>query len=408
MTAITKCRICGSPDLVEVVNLGSMALTGIFPRPGVHIDEAPLQLLRCATGCGLVQIAETYDLSKMYGATYGYRSGLNRSMVSHLGNLVADIMDLVDLENDDIVVDIGANDGTTLGFYPDHLCRIGVDPSGTKFKEFYKPGIELIPDFFSAAKLKNVLGARKAKVVTSFAMFYDLEDPLAFMKEVAEILHDDGIWVMEQSYLPAMLRANAFDTICHEHIEYYALAQIEWMAERAGLEAVAVDETSTNGGSFVVTLSKRCATINTRFRPGIQRLRAQEARSALRDPLTYKAFALRSSVAMAVLEEFLRAAKAAGKTCRGLGASTKGNVVLQSIAGVRDLIETIGDVNPDKWGCVTPGTRIPILSEDDVLAEEPDYLIVLPWHFRNNFVENPKFKGHRLVFPLPQLEIVQL
>ncbi|HPS76542.1 MAG TPA: class I SAM-dependent methyltransferase [Thermoanaerobaculaceae bacterium] len=414
MTAITKCRICGSTDLAEVVNLGSMALTGIFPRPGVHVDEAPLQLLRCATGCGLVQIAETYDLSKMYGATYGYRSGLNRSMVAHLSSLVADIMDRVDLAAGDVVVDIGANDGTTLGFYPDRVRRIGVDPSGAKFKEFYKSGVELIPDFFSAAKLKAVLGDKKAKAVTSFAMFYDLEDPLAFMKEVAEILCDDGIWVMEQSYLPAMLRANAFDTICHEHIEYYALAQIEWMAERAGLAVIAVDETSTNGGSFVVTLSRRDSASHvgafwtTFFSPGVQRLRDQETRSALRDPMAYRAFTLRSTAAVMVLEEFLREAKKAGKTCCGLGASTKGNVVLQSIHGIRDLIATIGDVNPDKWGCVTPGTHIPIVSEDDVLADDPDYLIVLPWHFRNNFVENPKFKGRRLVFPLPQLEIVQL
>jgi len=408
MTAITKCRICGSTDLAEVVNLGSMALTGIFPKRGVQVPTASLQLLRCASGCGLVQLNDTYDLSQMYGENYGYRSGLNRSMVAHLQGMVAAIVEenMHLVRPGDIVVDIGSNDGTTLGFYPEHVRRIGVDPSGSKFRLFYKPGIELVPDFFSAAVLEPVLQGHKAKVVTSFAMFYDLEDPLGFMKEVAGILADDGIWVMEQSYLPAMMESNAIDTVCHEHIEYYALRQIEWMAERAGLQVTSVRETGTNGGSFVLVLEKQN---NLGLpHPTVSDMRTREHRAALHDPFVYEAFKLRSAAAMGVLEEFLVEAQRRGRTCAGLGASTKGNVVLQSIIDVKELIVSIGDVNPDKWGCVTPGTGIPIWSEDDVLGDNPDYLVVLPWHFRRNFLTNPKFKGRRLVFPLPQLEIVQL
>jgi NDP-4-keto-2,6-dideoxyhexose 3-C-methyltransferase len=392
------------------MNLGHMALTGAFPRPEEGTDKASLQLLRCLDGCGLVQLSETYDLTKMYGAGYGYRSGLNKSMVKHLEDLVRSLLVLQPLREGDVIVDIGSNDGTALGFFPENTRRIGVDPSGPKFKQFYKPGIELIPEFFSARILEPVLNGWKAKVVTSFAMFYDLEDPTTFMKEVAGILADDGIWVMEQSYLPAMMKANAFDTICHEHIEYYSLFQIEWMAHEAGLSVVAVEESSTNGGSFIVMLVKAGATHNGRYTeaPNVAKMRLKEQEAGLLDPLVYEAFRLRSQAAIGVLEEFLVETQRLGMTCCGLGASTKGNVLLQSILDVKKLVRAIGDVNPDKWGCVTPGTGIPILPEDEVLAMNPDYLLVLPWHFKENFIANPKFHGQRLVFPLPQLEIVQL
>lgn len=406
MTAITACRICGNTDLQEVMNLGAMALTGIFPRPGVEVPRAPLRLLRCAGDCGLVQLEETYELSKMYGDTYGYRSGLNKSMVMHLQYLIDGLTRSRSLGEGDVVVDIGSNDGTALGFYPETVRRIGVDPSAEKFRHFYKPGIELIPDFFSAELLKPVLGGQKADVVTSFAMFYDLEDPLQFMREVEGILSDTGVWLMEQSYLPAMLRANAFDTICHEHIEYYSLRQIEYLADKAGLEVLTVRGSPTNGGSFIVALAKK-DTSGTE-RAGVQQMRDQELHAGLGSPYVYDAFRWRCSAATGVLEEFLVETKRRGQLCCGLGASTKGNVVLQSLVDARDLIPSIGDVNPDKWGCVTPGTGIPIWSEDEVLEDDPDFLLVLPWHFRDNFINNPKYKGRRLVFPLPQLEIVQL
>jgi NDP-4-keto-2,6-dideoxyhexose 3-C-methyltransferase len=399
---MTKCRICGCTDLAEIMDLGNMALTGTFWKPGREVPKAPLKLMRCTGACGLVQLDKAPDLNLLYGENYGYRSGLNKSMVEHLRELVVQLIQSRDPRAGDLVLDIGSNDGTLLGFYPETTRRVGIDPSGAKFKQFYKPGIELIPDFFSNERVCELIGDQKARIVTSIAMFYDLEDPLEFMQQVASILDDDGVWLMEQSYLPAMMRANAFDTICHEHLEYYALKQIEFMAKRAGLAVVKVDETDTNGGSFVVWLMKDRPL---RLPTNVQAMRDSEARYALHLPDNYQTFVYRSEEAMLTLERFLIDRKLEGKTVYGLGASTKGNVFLQMMAH-SNLIQKIGDVNPDKWGCVTPGTGIPIISEDEALEDFPDYLMVLPWHFRESFMRNPKFRGRKLVFPLPQLEIV--
>jgi intein/homing endonuclease len=777
---IQACRICGCTELDEVLDLGDQALSGIFPRPNTTVEFAPLRLVRCRGECGLVQLADTADLRTMYGMDYGYRSGLNQSMVTHLGCLAQEAQRLVALRPGDVVLDIGSNDGTTLSFYPADLRRIGVDPTGAKFRRYYQPGIELVPDFFSAELMAPLLNGHKAKVVTTFSMFYDLPKPLTFMREVAWILHDDGVWLMEQSYLPAMMRANAVDTVCfkpdtiiqgsnkaisahvrddpvlgitgaatrvtstmrrsykgpmvcvkpsclepvtatpehpvylvradkvrfrcgqqrpipeqdfspewvpikevrkgdyvavprlkegsgsevldlrpfhveglrhsrrrgldsvtmsedlawfmglyvaegfrvspkhggivfslhedevayvervrgiarrlgyktsvygrkqygskgidvkvqcaslgralhawcgaglardkripevilrssaairrqfliglfdgdgyiknnqvhlhtashilalqtqlliaslgavvgityadgatstrkdgqvirggpswqlrgkspalmslfgvtyvrgghgpaaryhvtddfvfvpvtsvsteaydgdvcnietgnhtylvsnavvhncHEHLEYYSLRQIEWMAERCGLHVTDAYETSTNGGSFVVKLRKGLRNVNLG-------MRASEKLAGLHRASVYSAFALRARHAAEALREFLEMARDHGKVVAGLGASTKGNVLLQMIGADTSLISCIGDVNPDKHGCVTPGTNIPIISEDAVLAANPDFLIVLPWHFKPFFLSSPKFNGRTLLFPLPQLEIV--
>ena len=165
------------------------------------------------------------------------------------------------LRPNDLVIDIGANDGTTLGFYPENVERVGFDPSAEKFRKFYKPGIKLITDFFNAATFRTAFGQRKARIITSIAMFYDLEEPQKFVDDVASLLADDGIWHFEQSYLPSMLKANAYDTICHEHLEYYGLNQIKRMVERAGMRIINVELNGTNGGSFAVTAAKKESAI---------------------------------------------------------------------------------------------------------------------------------------------------
>ena len=408
-----KCRICGCSRFETIMDLGDMALTGRFPKPEQDVQKEPLKLLRCLGECGLVQLEKAPDLSELYGQTYGYRSGLNRSMVAHLHDLVQHLTNAIRLVPGDVVVDIGSNDGTTLGFYPKEVRRIGIDPSGYKFKEFYPEGAELIPTFFDSKYILEKTQGLRARIVTSIAMFYDLEDPLSFMRGVAEILDPDGVWLMEQSYLPAMLRANAFDTICHEHLEYYALKQIEWMAEKAGLVVIRALQTPTNGGSFVLWLKKKKEGYQSK-RDTVDNLREWESQFLLNTFENFRAFALRSEAAASSLYDFLAGLKSQGKVVYGLGASTKGNVLLQfmqdtSVKGgpkLTELIGKIGDVNPDKFGCITPGTNIPIISEADALADCPDYFLVLPWHFRQNFLSNPKFKGRKLIFPLPQLEVV--
>jgi NDP-4-keto-2,6-dideoxyhexose 3-C-methyltransferase len=251
------------------------------------------------------------------------------------------------------------------------------------------------------------LPGQPAKVITSFSMFYDLEDPVAFAREVAATLHDEGIWVFEQSYLPAMLRTNSFDTICHEHLEFYALRQIHWIAGQAGLKVLDVEFNDINGGSFSVTAAKASSAHvpNTAL---LEQIATDEAALGLGTDQAFADFKVRVQQAQAALMDFLAQQKAQGRTVCGMGASTKGNVLLQYWGIGPDLLASIAEVNADKFGSYTPGSLIPIHAQQDVLASNPDYLLVLPWHFRNFFLNNPALKGRKLVFPLPVFEVVDV
>ncbi len=400
------CRICGNQNLVTVLDLGEQALTGVFPA---HRDErvtsGPLRLVKCAGDnfCGLVQLSHSYDLGEMYGDNYGYRSGLNASMVRHLQSKVALISKMISLAESDIVLDIGSNDGTTLGFYPNiGLNLIGIDPTAVKFRQFYKPHIRVVPDFFSAALFHREFHGRKARVVTSFSMFYDLERPMEFMREVNSILADDGIWVFEQSYMPMMLDHNSYDTVCHEHLEYYCLKQIKWMTDRCGLKIVDVSFNDVNGGSFSVTVAKSDSAFPDYS--NLAEILAREAALGLDGLEPYLEFAARVSDSRAELVKFVRDAVGAGLRVAALGASTKGNVLLQYCGFSEKEIFAVGEVNHDKFGRLTPGTLIPIIAEKELLSLKPDFLIVLPWHFRDTFL---KLAGgySKIVFPLPRLEV---
>lgn len=407
--AASHCRLCGKKELTPIIDLGNQYLTGIFPRhTGEVVDQAPLQLVKCTAdnGCGLVQLQHTYDLGKMYGDNYGYRSGLNASMVKHLASKVEAILKQVNLQPGDIVIDVGSNDATTLKHYPQNGLRlIGVDPTGEKFKSYYPDHVNLIADFFPCPALNKSIGPGKAKVVTSFSCFYDLEAPLDFAKAVADILDDDGIWVCEQSYMPLMLEKNSYDTICHEHLEYYGLAQFEWIAKAAGLKIIDVTFNAINGGSFSVDLAKV-----TSPRPAqtdkINKILADE--KALESMSPFAAFAKRAEEIATNLRTTIERFNAEGKTVYGIGASTKGNVILQYAGLTPEHIKAIGEVNDDKFGSVTPGSHIPIISEADVLRANPDYLLVLPWHFLDFFKTLKSLKGRKLLMPLPSVSVIEV
>ncbi len=407
---VEKCRICGNKNLVRVLDLGDQMLTGIFPQEkNAKITVGPLRLLKCVGTdevCGLVQLEHSYDMGEMYGENYGYRSGLNASMVAHLHGKVKKILGQVNLVEGDLVVDIGSNDSTTLQAYPakGHVL-VGIDPTGVKFHNFYPPHIQLIPDFFSSVLLKERFPGKKAKVITSFSMFYDLEDPIAFMREIHEVLADDGVWVFEQSYMPTMLDTNSYDTVCHEHLEFYALRQIKWMTDRAGFNIIDVEFNDVNGGSFSITVSKSQGA-EIRVTTSVQNILDDESAKGLDTLVPYEAFARRTEKSKQDILAFIASARAEGRTVAALGASTKGNVLLQYCGLTDKDIQFVGEVNAEKFGCYTPGTWIPIIPESDLLAMKPDYLIVLPWHFRKFFEENKKFSGMHLVFPLPTLEVL--
>lgn len=408
---VEKCRICGNTHLERVLDLGEQMLTGVFPREkGAKVTTGPLHLVKCVGGvetCGLLQMAHSYDLGEMYGENYGYRSGLNASMVAHLNNKVKRILGLVELYKGDLVIDIGSNDSTTLQAYPSSgLVLVGVDPTGTKFHSYYPPHIQLIPDFFSSALVQARFPGQKAKVVTSFSMFYDLEDPMGFMRQVYDVLADDGVWVFEQSYMPTMLDTNSYDTVCHEHLEFYALRQIKWMADRVGFRILDVEFNDINGGSFSVTVSKSHGDVTVV--PAVQKILDDEQAKGLDTLPPYRAFAERVVQTKCDLLRFIELARAEGKSVAVLGASTKGNVLLQYCGITAKEVEFVGEVNPEKFGCYTPGTWIPIIPEQELLAKKPNYMIVLPWHFKKFFVTNKKFSNTNLVFPLPTLEIVKI
>jgi hypothetical protein len=407
---LERCRICGGTDLVVVLDLGEQFLTGVFPHSrDTSITAGPMQLVKCndAAGCGLLQLGHSYDLAEMYGDNYGYRSGLNASMVSHLHGKVRRILERAPLVDGDLVLDIGSNDSTTLQAYPsDEVTLVGMDPSAGKFRAYYPPHVALIEDFFSARQFAERFPGRKARIVTSFAMFYDLEEPLEFMRQVHEVLADDGIWVFEQSYMPTMLEANAYDTVCHEHLEFYALRQIQWMAERAGFHILDVEFNDTNGGSFSVTVGK--TPMPRQPEPAVQHILDQEREQGLSTLAPFVRFAERVAESRKELRAFVSDARASGKSVAALGASTKGNVLLQYCGFNEADIFSVGEVNEDKFGALTPGTWLPIISEQELLEMKPDYLLVLPWHFRRFFVANERYAGMQLVFPLPTLEIVSV
>jgi hypothetical protein len=413
---LKKCRICGNTNLTAILNLGNQALTGVFPKSKDEVvTSGPLELVKCHGGesenvCGLVQLKHSYQMEELYGENYGYRSGLNQSMVTHLHEKVKTILNNVSALPGDLVIDIGSNDSTLLRAYPNNgAILLGIDPTGGKFKQHYPKHIQLMPDFFSAAAITAAYGNQKAKVITAIAMFYDLEDPIDFMAQVHEVLADDGIWVFEQSYLPTMLEINAYDTVCHEHLEYYCLKQIKWLTDRTGFKIVDLELNTVNGGSFSVTVAKS----NSHYPENtsrINQLLSEEDSRGLGTLQPYREFNRRVFNHRDELCRFLQKTKSGNERILGYGASTKGNVILQFCQLTEKDIPAIAEVNTDKFGRYTPGTHIPIISEAEAKALKPDYFMVLPWHFKSSIVEREKDYlklGGKLFFPLPLLEVIE-
>lgn len=406
---ISECRICKSKKLDALLDLGFQALGGRFPRAGEADPEAaPLVLARCCD-CGLVQLRHTVSPGELYTYGYGYRSGTNATMRAHLTKLSQWVQERCALNAGDVVVDIGCNDGTLLKSYSvPGLQRVGIDAIAGKFRDQYPPDIRLHEGFFSKCDYAAACGDAKAKVITSISMFYDLEEPGEFVEAIAAALADDGVWVLEQSYLPTMLETNAYDTICHEHLEYYALRQIEWLANAHGLRVFDVELNACNGGSFRLAVCHENAPYDDRL-GHVQAMRSREAALNLDTSAPYEAFKSRIENLRNALMSFVHQEREAGKTFYLYGASTKGNTLLQYCGLDDNTVVAAAERNVEKFGCRTPGSGIPIISEEQARSAKPDYFLVLPWHFRDEFlVRESEFRkaGGKLVFPLPQLEVL--
>lgn len=411
----TTCRVCGSSALTPVIDLGDQFLQGSFVKPGKELPptrKIPTSLVRCDPmkdehACGLLQMQHTVPPEVLYSA-YWYRSGTNHTMRQHLQAIAEEATTLIDKESA-CVLDIGCNDGTLLGFYPEPFYKLGIDPSDV-VQEVHN-NITIVQDIFPSDELTKLLHDKRCDIITSIAMFYDLENPIAFTEAIKNILAPDGIWIFEMSYMPSMLKMTSYDTICHEHLEYYSLAVIEHILKQACMKVFNARHSSINGGSL------RCyATHLDNFKykadewtESIKATRQEEFDLELDTDKPYRNFQDRINVHRDELNSLLKGLKKDGKRIHIYGASTKGNTILQWCGIDKRIVDCAAERNPDKYGAYTLGTEIPIVSEAESRAMNPDYYLVLPWHFRDEFIEREREmlnKGTRFIFPLPVIEIV--
>ena len=404
-----NCRFC-SNTVLDVFKIKSVPLSGYFPKEANEkILEGDLTLLKCQS-CGLVQLKENYPLERMYGENYGYRSGLNPSMVKHLRQNIELINSKIKLANNDLVIDIASNDGTSLRQYTNkNLIRHGVDPTASKFSSFYEKGTTYTPKFFNlttANEIKNKFN-KKAKIITSFCVLYDLPDPKEFVNGVERLLDKDGIWMAEQSYLPLMIKTNSFDTICHEHLEYYCLTDIKNLLKGTSLELFDVEFNSTNGGSFIFFVAQKSNNFLSCAKEKIDKIIEEEKESCSFASL--KMFAQKCNEQKDIVRSWFSNELSEGKKIAGLGASTKGNTILQFLGINNKIIKYAVERNKQKFGAKTIGSNIEIISEDSAKKKYPDYYLVLPWHFKDEIIKRESIfikKGGKLIFPLPYPKII--
>ena len=413
----TTCRISGEP-LEELFSLGSLYVSDFLEQGVSSSSEDKVDLTLClAPKSELVQLNCTADLDRMYSGRYWYCSGTNDSMVTELKGIVRSITNLVELEKGDVWLDIGCNDGTLLKEVPDGMIKVGFDPSKTNYLQAKSiDDAIIINDYFNTSAFSENCNKR-AKVITSIAMMYDLEDPHQFVEEVQNSLEDDGIWIVQLSYLPLMLCQLAFDNICHEHLEYYSLRVLKNLLDEHDFEIVDFSTNDTNGGSCRLYIQKSCCNHKNfgtapfrdvaKFR--LDSALAYEEVMGLANHDTYVEFFKKIESLKHQTMNFLESAKSKGKKIWGYGASTKGNTLLQYFGIDYRLVDAIAERQPTKYGLRTTGTEIPIKSESDFRKARPDYCLVLPWHFINEFKNREKKyldQGGKFIVPCPTFEII--
>ncbi len=417
---INKCRFCKSKDLKKILSLGYQNLQGYFKdKNKINEDKFMKQkflteLVKCDTqknkkACGLLQLSVSVPSDILY-KKYFYRSGINSTMKNHLKNLASKIDKFFKNKKQVSILDIGCNDGTLLNFFPKKYLKYGIDPSDS-FPSSGIKNIKYINDFFPSPKLIRKSGKKKFDVITSIAMFYDLEDPSSFVKNINNFLNKDGLWIFEVSYMPKMLKLNSFDTICHEHLEYYSLDVINKILLKNDMKLAKIELNNSNGGSircFVV--KKNCSSYHRKNNIiKINNLLKTEKKLKLNTNDPYIKFASNIDDIKKKLVKLITKLKSKNKTIHVYGASTKGNTILQYCKINNKLIKYAADRNLEKDGLKTLGSNISIISENKSRAMKPDYYLALPWHFKKEFIKREKKfmrYGGKFIFPLPKLEII--
>ncbi|MFH1401650.1 MAG: class I SAM-dependent methyltransferase [Parcubacteria group bacterium] len=413
---IKKCRVCGSKNIISLLFLGRLHISNFIDnKEGNHkikkIGRQPLELVMCnpdLKGCGLIQLKHTCSPELLY-RNYWYRSGVNRSMTEALSDIAQKAEKIAKPRSGDYIIDIGSNDATLFCFYKTkNLNLVGFEPARNLMSYAKKncPAGKYINDFFSFKAWQKKFFGKKAKIITAIAMFYDLNNPNEFVSDIVKCLDKKGVFIIQMSYLPSMLQQNAFDNICHEHLEYYSLTSLNNLLKRHGLEVFDAELNDINGGSFRIYIQyKGYRPINNR----VHKLEKLEERLKLSSKKTYKIFASRIFALRKKINNFIKNETRLGKRVYIYGASTKGNTLLQFFNLNKDLIKAAADRNLDKWGKKTVGTLIPIISEEQARKERPDYFLILPWHFLKEFIQREKDylrSGGKFIVPLPQFKII--
>jgi len=412
----TTCRVCGG-SLEHVLSLGDHYVSNFLPPGESDGIRAPLELALCRH-CHLLQLKHTVPAEDLY-RNYWYRSGTNKTMRDALADIAHKAERLMHLREGEAVLDIGCNDGTLLASYETKAYKIGFDPAENLAPLARKAADKVIAEFFESEAFFSDfdLPAHRPKIVTSIAMFYDLEDPKKFVADVKAVIEPDGLWVVQMSYLLLMLKQNAFDNICHEHLEYYSLQSFDYLLKLYDFEIVDVELNNVNGGSFRVYIRNQGAdktafadpTYRGLAKERVRMLQEHEMKLRLDDSRIYEEFATWVERIKGDVVSFIKEQVGCGKKVYAYGASTKGNTLLQYFGLDSSLITAAADRNPDKWGRVTVGTHIPIVSEEDARAANPDLMLVLPWHFIDEFQAREKnylLSGGKFVLPLPHFALI--
>lgn len=403
---IKQCRICNSKSLKNLFSLGKMKFTGKFPKKNQRIPSGDVHLVIC-NKCSLVQLKDNFNLNYLYNKDYGYRTGINSTMRTHVKSVVDKISKKVKLQSGDYVLDIASNDGTLLSYYKKNIKTFGIDPLVNKYRTDYRNINFKVSDFFSYKNICKVNKNIKFKAITALSVFYDIKNPKNFLKDIKKVLHKDGIFNLEFADLKLILENNMFDTICHEHLEYYSVTVIKNLLNKVGLRIFDHYYNDTNGGSSSYYICHDNAKFKTSKKITI--ILKDEKRIKINSPKTYKNFKERIDKIKNNLTNLLKKLKTQNKIIHGYGASTKGNVLLQYFNIDNKFLDCISDRNPKKDNCYTPGTNIKILTEVKSRSLKPDYYLVLPWHFKKEILKrekNIRRNGTRFIFPLPKLKII--
>ncbi len=402
---IKKCRSCESTKLEEIISLGNLYLSD-FLQNNKKPNSYPLTLLLCKK-CFLLQLKHTTPKSALYTERYGYKSGINQTMKDELREIVEDAIEKIDKPLNKITaVDIGANDGTLLSFYPKKVHRIAVEPIKKFAKESQKNANEVVNNFFTYENYSKKIINKKADIVTAISCFYDMEEPNKFVSDVKKIMNDDGIFIIQQNYLVGMLKQNAFDNIVHEHLEYYSLLSLTNLLKKHDLEIFDVEMRDLNGGSFKTYIAKK----DTRkISKNVLKMQSMEIKLKLNNKKIYKDFAKRIDENKKKLSNLIEKLLNDNKLIYLYGASTRGNTLLQFYGLNNKHIKFAVERNLEKHGKIIASVGIPIISEEQARIDRPDYMLVLPWFFKNEFLkrENKYLKnGGHFIFPLPKLEVI--